>query len=268
MAVFAPMPSASVSTATAVKPGWAKSIRMPYRQSWTISSSSLLGCSDSASQNALALRRSRSSLFRQSRRSQSASCHSRYCSSVSHSWRQSARRRRGTITPTSAISHRCGRAANRARWGFNRTVQLSGPRRLRSARPRRLRLFEQAVAFDGFGERLAARARQLVVLARRPRLGARDAFFLPDRGEVAGVLEPAQRRVDRAAGQAGDVDDVEPVSIPIGDRLEDDGGRVSEKGSGHAAHDSVASKLSRQYSTYHLTQGLCKCSVQPGPYCG
>jgi hypothetical protein len=33
IAVFAPMPSASVRTATTVKPGCANSIRMPYRQS-------------------------------------------------------------------------------------------------------------------------------------------------------------------------------------------------------------------------------------------
>ena len=82
-------------------------------------------------------------------------------------------------------------------------------------------------------------------------------------GKRAGrYVGTAQRRIDGAAGQPGDVDDVESVAISIGDRLKDDGGRVGEKGSGHEVTGSVASKLSRQYSTYHLTQGACKCSVR------
>src|SRR4249920_1338295 len=58
------MPNASVSTATAVKPLYLSSIRMPKRKSWSISSSPRYDCIHSASQNALLLRRSRSSFYR------------------------------------------------------------------------------------------------------------------------------------------------------------------------------------------------------------
>src|SRR5262249_42762328 len=68
------------------------------------SSSSLRGCKQIASQNAPTLRRSKSSLFRQPSLSHSAKSVSRQRNSASHSSRQSARNRRGTITPTARIS--------------------------------------------------------------------------------------------------------------------------------------------------------------------
>src|SRR6266511_2696192 len=73
-----------------------------------ISSSNLFGCSHTASQNALVLRRDRSSFVRQSSRSHSANISSRWRNSASHSRRQLARRLRGTITPTARISQRYG----------------------------------------------------------------------------------------------------------------------------------------------------------------
>src|SRR5262245_42045280 len=69
-----------------------------------MSSSHRFGCNHNASQNALVLRHNKSNLFFQSNLSHSASSASRSRNSASHSCRQSERKRRGTITPTSAIN--------------------------------------------------------------------------------------------------------------------------------------------------------------------
>src|SRR4030095_11756807 len=70
-----------------------------------MSSSNLVGCSSSASQNAPRLLRSKSSLVFQLSLSQSVNRISRYLNSASHSCFQSQRSLLGTITPMTRISH-------------------------------------------------------------------------------------------------------------------------------------------------------------------
>src|SRR5215510_11520649 len=97
-----------------------------------MSSSSLRGCKQIASQKAPTLRRSKSSLFRQSSLSQSANSISRERNSASHSSRQSARKRRGTITPMTRISHRYGLLQR-----SNISVMAKRDQRINSRRPSR-----------------------------------------------------------------------------------------------------------------------------------
>src|SRR5262249_5449425 len=173
----------------------------------------------SASQNAARLRLSSSSLFRQSRRSHSASSRSRYRNSASHSCRQSARRRRGTITPITAISQRWGLVKNCLRREKSGDISTSRPRRLLIALLVEQRLLQQPVALDCFSQSLVPCARHLVILARRSLRGLRAAVLPPLRGPIARPPNPPQRRIDRPARQARDVYDVEPVLIAAGHRL-------------------------------------------------
>jgi len=96
-----------------------------------------------------------------------------------------------------------------------------------------LGLFQEPVSLEGVGQRLAARARQLVVLARGARLGLRDARLLPLGREVPRFIEAAQDGIHGAARHAGDVDDVEPVAVAVGDRLQDDRRRIGEESFSH-----------------------------------
>src|SRR4030095_10106154 len=57
----------------------------------------------------------------------------------------------------------------------------------------------------GFGEVLSAGTRELAVAPPRPPFLARRVVFLPVRRDKLEPFQPAERRIDRAAGQSGDL---------------------------------------------------------------
>ena len=64
----------------------------------------------------------------------------------------------------------------------------------------------------------------LVIAPLRPRFSRGDALTLPLRSHVAGLLEPPERRINRARRVAGDVDDLETVTMAARDGLQDESG--------------------------------------------
>src|SRR5690349_7092369 len=167
--------------------------------------------------NAPALCASRSRLVRQLSWSHFASSCSRYCNSASHSCRQSARKRRGTITPISVMSQSHGPFVVClpivASSGF-----LSGGFTGRE----RLKLREHPKPFASFAQCGAAGFSYFVILPRRPLLGLGDAWSFPFRADEASLLEPSESGVDGATGEAGDSHDVEAVAIAVIERLQNE----------------------------------------------
>src|SRR6185295_17664061 len=96
-------------------------------------------------------------------------------------------------------------------------------RSLRARQPRRTRRqpVEIAELFQRLFEQALAGLAQLVVAPRRPAFALRDRRILPARVNTAVGLELAERRIHRAAREAGHVDDVEAVPIAVRDGFED-----------------------------------------------
>ena len=151
-------------------------------------------------------------------------------------------RRTRARRPTPAASRRAARRARawRGRPAAGGTRPEGLPRRSRRvaracqlrARARPILAAECAETLAGVGEDARAGGGHGVVAPWRPFLLVREAGVLPGGVHEAGVLEPAERRVDRAARQAGGVDDVEAVAATAGDGVEHgDGGEA--KGFGH-----------------------------------
>jgi hypothetical protein len=89
-------------------------------------------------------------------------------------------------------------------------------------------ILQCAIPLARIGQRRVPHLGQLVVTSRRALLALSHLLRLPTRRDYPRFLESAQRRIDRPAGQPRDVDDVEPVLIPIGQCLQDDCRRVSK----------------------------------------
>src|SRR5262245_37700269 len=89
-------------------------------------------------------------------------------------------------------------------------------------------VLQRAIPFERLGQRRAPIFRQFVIAARRTLLALGDIVRLPARVAQPDLLEPAQRWINGAARQTGDVNDVEAVLIAVGYRLQDDRRRVTE----------------------------------------
>ena len=74
---------------------------------------------------------------------------------------------------------------------------------------------------------------EFVISPRRPALLLRDAGVLPPRDEASLGFEPGERGVDRAAGKARYIDDVEAVPVSAGNGFQHGEGCVS-RASRHA----------------------------------
>jgi len=87
---------------------------------------------------------------------------------------------------------------------------------------------------DGERQRVEAGGRDLVVASRRSLLALGDGGGFPAGADESGALEAAEDGIDRAAGEAGAIHDVESVAYTGGDGLEDGDGGGRERASGHA----------------------------------
>ena len=81
---------------------------------------------------------------------------------------------------------------------------------------------EQRITFCGGESGSFALARELIVTPRGALIRESIFFGLPARLDEIVALEPPQRRVDRTAGQAGDLHDIEAKAIAKADGLEDE----------------------------------------------
>src|SRR5688572_10022576 len=95
----------------------------------------------------------------------------------------------------------------------------------------REQLRDSLIARFGLDELRASGLRKLVVATARPRVLARFLVGFPVRTDQAQRLEPAQCGVDGPAGQAGDVHDVEPEPMALGEGLQEE-----ETGVGQGPH--------------------------------
>src|SRR5262249_961602 len=127
-------------------------------------------------------------------------------SSASHSARNSRRAAPGASRETIAMKRR-GRSGMARAWTETRAVL-------------------DALAREG--ERVGARAGDLVVAPRRPLLAAGDPLALPVRADEAEGLEAPQRGIDGAGLQSRAVGDVEPVADAVGDRVQHQRGRIGD----------------------------------------
>ena len=130
--------------------------------------------------------------------------------------RQSARKRRGTITPSERNQPRGAAWTNSGASGTSGTWSPSRAARFRLARAGQLRLLQQPVAFHGVGQRLAARLAS--VRSTCDAAAAPHARRAPSPTSTSGSPASSsrlQRRVHRAARHAGDVDDVEAERVAV-----------------------------------------------------
>ena len=86
------------------------------------------------------------------------------------------------------------------------------------------------------------------VTAGGPPLRMRRFRILPARSEQPGVLQTAERRIDRAVREPRRVHDLEPVPVSAGDRLEDQGFQVQASG-------MVIDQTLQAYVTYAKING-------------
>ena len=134
------------------------------------------------------------------------------------------------------------RAHRRARLARVRATGDGGPARpdvIPAAGPRPRRDGAQrAEASERVVEHAFALRRDRVVAARRPLVLVGGAGVLPARSDVAVALEPAERGVDRAAREAGLVDDLEAVGHAGRDGVEDGDGLIAQQ-AGRMTHTAI-----------------------------
>jgi hypothetical protein len=87
---------------------------------------------------------------------------------------------------------------------------------------------EQRIAFCGREGGGFALARELIVTPRRALVGEGVILGFPAGLDELVTLQAAERGIDRAAGQAGDLHDIEAEAVAKADGLEDESRAMGE----------------------------------------
>ena len=119
----------------------------------------------------------------------------------------------------------------------------------------------------GVAQGLSTGAGDLVVAARRALFVARVGDRLPLGAEQAGVLETAEDRIDRSAGQAGGVHDLEAVAKARAHGEEHDAGGVGDaRGHGSSIYRTLHRVQRRDRKLYRACTTRLSTAGQIGTY--